>query len=62
MQNFLRKQVKELKAFQEIKYKEVAEYLEITQNSFYNFMRGYYDLSIQKAERLQEIINLLKEN
>lgn len=58
----MRKQVKELKCFQDISYKELAEYLEIKQNSFYNFMKGYYNLSFEKAQQLQEIITNLKEN
>ena len=40
MNESLRKQVKILKALQNISYKEIAEYLEINQNSFYNFING----------------------
>lgn len=61
MNESLRKQVKILKALQNISYKEIAEYLEINQNSFYNFINGQYNLSQEKAERLQEIIINLKE-
>ena len=61
MNENLRKQVKILKALQNISYKEIAEYLEINQNSFYNFINGQYNLSQEKAERLQEIIINLKE-
>jgi DNA-directed RNA polymerase specialized sigma24 family protein len=61
MQDNLRKQVKLLKAFQDISYKEIAEYLEISTNGSYNFMRGYYSLSTKKAEKLKEIIQTLKE-
>lgn len=46
--DFLRKQVKELKIFQDISYKEIAEYLEIQRNSFYNWLKGYYNLSDDK--------------
>ena len=61
MNESLRKQVKILKALQNISYKEIAEYLEINQNSFYNFINGQYNLSQEKAERLQDIIINLKE-
>ena len=61
MNESLRKQVKILKALENISYKEIAEYLEINQNSFYNFINGQYNLSQEKAERLQEIIINLKE-
>lgn len=61
MNESLRKQVKMLKALQNISYKEIAEYLEINQNSFYNFINGQYNLSQERAERLQEIIINLKE-
>lgn len=44
----LRKQVKELKVYQDINYKEIAEYLEIQRNSFYNWLKGYYNLSDDK--------------
>lgn len=48
MNEQLRQKCKELKLFQDIKYKEIAEYLEITPNSFYNWIRGYYNLSEDK--------------
>ncbi len=60
-QNDLRKQIKLLKALQGITYKEISEYLEITPNSLYNFLRGAYDLSDEKAETLKDIINNLSE-
>ena len=44
MQDKLRKEVKQLKVFNDITYKEISEYLEIQKNSFYNWLRGYYDL------------------
>ena len=61
MQDKLRKEVKQLKAFNDITYKEISEYLEIQKNSFYNWLRGYYDLSDEKTDRLKEIICNLKE-
>ncbi len=61
MNEALRKQVKELKVYQDITYKELAEYLEIQRNSFYNWLKGYYNLSDDKQRKLNEIINNLKE-
>lgn len=50
-----------LKALQNITYTEIAEYLEINRNSFYNWLNGYYNLSADKEKRLLEIITLLSE-
>ena len=61
MNEALRKQVKELKVYQDISYKELAEYLEIKRNSFYNWLKGYYNFSEEKQKQLQDIINNLKE-
>lgn len=40
MQDNLRKEVKLLKALQSISYTEIADYLEIKKNSFYNWLKG----------------------
>lgn len=61
MQNELRKKVKVLKALQNITYQEIADYLEIHKNSFYNWLNGYYNLSIQKEQRLIEILQTITE-
>lgn len=61
MQENLRKQVKLLKALQDISYKEIAEHLEINKNSFYNWLKGYYDFSIEKEQRLIEILSLIAD-
>lgn len=61
MNNYLREQCKLLKALQNISYKELAEYLEIKQDSFYSWLRGYYNLSDEKQQRLKEILTNLKE-
>lgn len=57
----LRKEVKLLKAFQKISYKEIASYIELTPKSFYNWLNGQYELGEEKQKRLKEIIELLKE-
>lgn len=61
MNNKLREECKLLKALQGISYKELAEYLEIKQDSFYCWIKGYYNLSDYKQKRLSEIISTLKE-
>lgn len=61
MNEFLRKECKLLKAIQGITYKELAEYLEIKQDSFYCWLKGYYDLGDEKVKQLREIIINLKE-
>ena len=61
MNEELRKQCKELKVFQGVAYKEIAEYLEIHRNSFYNWLKGYYDFSEERQARLKDVIACLKE-
>lgn len=61
MQEKLREKVKLLKALQNVSYTELAAHLEIHKNSFYNWLKGYYNLSTEKTERLIEIINLISE-
>ena len=54
----LRRKVKLLKAADSIKsYAELAEMLEMSRDSFYNWLRGYYDFGAAKKERLREIID-----
>lgn len=61
MNEKLRKEVKLLKALQGISYKEVAEFLEIRQDSFYNWLKGYYEFSEERQRRLLDVIACLKE-
>ncbi len=61
MNENLRKEVKLLKALQGISYKEVAEFLEIRQDSFYNWLKGYYEFSEERQRRLLDVIACLKE-
>lgn len=56
-----RKQVKLLKALQGISYKEIAEYIEIKNNSLYNWLRCQYNLSQEKLDALEYVICNLKE-
>ena len=61
MNKKLRKEVKLLKAMQNIGYKEISEYLEISSNSFYNWLCGYYDFGTDKQNKLKDIIETIKE-
>ena len=61
MNEKLRKEVKLLKALQGISYKEIEEFLEIRQDSFYNWLKGYYEFSEERQRRLLDVIACLKE-
>lgn len=62
MNDYLRNECKYLKCFQGISYKELAEYLEIRQDSFYSWLKGYYCFGIERQQKLKGIIDLLKED
>ena len=56
-QEEMRKKVKMAKAMNDdVYYKDFANYLCISQNSFYNWLKGYYNLSNKKADKLEEVI------
>ena len=61
MNDKLRTEVKLLKALQGVSYKEIAELLEIRQDSFYNWLKGYYEFGDERQHRLLEVICCLKE-
>lgn len=61
MNDKLRKEVKLLKALQGVSYKELADYLEIRQDSFYNWLKGYYNFSYERQLMLYDVIAYLKE-
>ena len=61
MDEYLRKECKLLKAFQGISYTELAEYLEISASSFYNWLSNSYEFGVERQRKLQEIIITLKE-
>ena len=56
----LRKEVKALKAFQGITYKQIADKLEIKQRSMYNWLRGEFDLGANKKRKLYQILKQMK--
>ena len=56
-QDELRKQVRIAKACNDdIYYKDFAAYLDITENSFYNWLNREYDLSRSKAKKLESVV------
>ena len=56
-QDYLRQEVKLAKALEEdLYYKDMANYIGITEYSFYNFLKGYYDLSYKKEKMLHEVL------
>ncbi len=61
MNELLRKECKLLKALQGISYTEIAEYLELSPSSFYNWLCNAYDFGEERQKRLQEVIADLKE-
>lgn len=61
MDDLLRQQCRELKIYQGVKYSEIADYLEIKKNSFYNWLKGQYTFSQERQNRLKEVITCLKE-
>lgn len=62
LNDYLRKEVKLIKALQGISYKELSEeYLGIRKDSFYSWLHGYYDLGKEKQELLYDVISTLKE-
>ena len=62
-QDFLRQQVKKAKECnQDWKYYQFAEVISITPAAFYNWLKGYYSLSNQKRNELEQLIsNLLDQ-
>lgn len=61
MNNQLRIDCRLLKALKGISYNEIAGYLEISSSSFYNWIRGTYDLGETKQYKLKKILENLKE-
>ena len=61
MNDTLRKECRLLKAIQNISYKELASYLEVKDDSFYSWLKGYFDFGIQKQYKLKSIIDNIKE-
>lgn len=52
MNDTLRRQVKELKCYHDIQYKDIAEMLGITPSSFNSWLKGYYNFGADKTAKL----------
>lgn len=62
-QEKIRRKVKVAKALNDdIYYKDFAEYIEVTEHSFYNWLNGYYNLSKSKIEKLEDVVGELAED
>lgn len=59
MNEILRKKVKLLHALQDIKYKDMAKRLGISDDSFYSWRKGLYNFGENKQIKLKEIIEEL---
>lgn len=61
MNENLRKRVKILKALNNVSYKELANYLEISVSGMYAWIEGNYNFGHEKQQRLREILTNLEE-
>ena len=55
MDNTLRNEVKLLKVYKNVSYKDLAQLLGIKAKSFYNWLHGEYDFSDNTANKLHSI-------
>lgn len=55
MDNTLRQEVKLLKVYKNVSYRQLAEQLGIKTKSFYNWLHGEYDFSERTANKLHNI-------
>lgn len=55
MDDTLRQEVKLLKVYKDISYKELSQHLGIKPKSFYNWLHGEYDFSEKTADKLHNI-------
>lgn len=56
-QDILRQQTKIAKAMNDdYSYKDFAAAIDIADHSFYNWLKGYYNLSYKKARYLEDIV------
>ena len=57
----LGEKIKYLRKKSDMSQQTLADYLEIKTSSFYNWLKGQYDFSTERQNRLAEIIGNLKE-
>ena len=56
MNDTLRKQVRELKCYRNIQYKDIAEQIGIKPSSFNSWLKGYYNFGADKMAKLMGYI------
>lgn len=56
MDDTLRQNVRLLKVYKNVSYKDIAQRLGIRTNSFYNWLRGEYSFSQGTANKLKYIV------
>lgn len=55
---YLREQVRLCKAYNpDWSYKQMAEAIDITDHAFYNWLKGYYNLSYKKQRKLKYLLD-----
>lgn len=59
--NALRLEVKQLKVYKDINYKELSEELGIKPKSFYGWLKEYFNLSAANKRKLELIVSRYKE-
>ena len=60
MNEYLRKKCKLIKAFNNITYKQIARDTGINEDSFYNWIRGKYNLGVQKQKILYDYVKKMR--
>ena len=62
-QEKIRKLVKIAKALNDdIYYKDFADYIDVSEHGFYNWLNGYYNLSKSKLDKLEDVVVELAED
>ena len=56
-QDILRQQVKLAKAISDWNYKDMSQVIQLSTNSFYNWLVGKYQLSSKKMNELESLID-----
>lgn len=60
-QDILRERVKLAKVYHQINYKWFAEEMGLQTNSFYNWLRSAYEFGKNRAEELEELLELIED-
>lgn len=60
--DYLRRQIKLLKALNDINYKSISNELGIKPKSFYSWLKGAFNLSSENNRKLETIINFYRKD